>query len=321
MIEQVLSWDNMCAAWQQVKANQGAPGVDEVTLKRWERNWETNLERLRRQVRTNTYCPNRPKRFVVAKKDGGERVLSRLTVTDKVIQRAALNVLDPVFEARFLSCSHGYRVRRSVATAIQQVLAWRDRGLGWVLDADIAACFDSLDHEVLTGLIRRGVNDWTVLNLMNLWLKAGKSKTPSSKSQNPKSQNPNPKSEIKNQKSVGVPMGAVLSPLWCNIYLHQLDARLTTAGWRLVRFADDFVALTATRAEAERALAATEAILQTLKLTLSPTKTRITSFDEGFKFLGVTFYRDTYSYTWEQKQIEVQGRNVRWLFKHTPIHY
>jgi len=333
MIEQVLARENMEQAWAAVEANKGGPGIDGVTLARWARNLESNLARLSEQVRTNTYRPNRPKRFWVAKKGGGWRELSRLTVADKVLQRAVLNVLEGPFEARFLNCSHGYRPNRSTATAIQQVLSYRDRGLTWVLDADIAACFDSLNHELLMGLLRRVVDDdddgWHILNLTAAWLRAGaarKSQLP--KAQKPKGQTPTVEAggeKIPTLKSpsakVGVPMGAVLSPLWCNVYLHQLDARLTTAGWRLVRYADDFVVLTASEAEAHEARAATEEALRALRLELSPRKTQVVSFDEGFDFLGVTFYRDTYSYEWEKKRIEVKGRNIRWLYRHAPEFY
>jgi retron-type reverse transcriptase len=187
-----------------------------------------------------------------------------------------------------------------VATAVQQVLEYRDRGLRCVLDADIAACFDSLDHQVLMARVRRVVKDWFVLNLMELWLKAGR--------------------KFRHQ-AVGVPMGAVLSPLWCNIYLHLLDARLCCAGWKLVRFADDFVALAESPQRAEGAREATQAVLAELKLDLSAQKTRVTSFEEGFRFLGVWFYQDTYSYEWEQKRIQVQGRKLRWLYRHPPEHY
>ena len=162
--------------------------MDRVTVQRLARNWETNLNRLLTQVRTNTYCPNRPRRYKVAKGDGTYRELSILTVTDRVMQRAVLNVLDPLFDVRFLDCSHGYRMNRSVATAVNQVLCWRDKGLRWVVDADIASCFDSLDHEVLLSLLQRVVKD-AVVNVMGLWLKARSKSQTKIKSQNPKTPN------------------------------------------------------------------------------------------------------------------------------------
>jgi len=300
LIDPILDRTNMNLAWEQVLANKGAPGTDGVTLNRWARNWEANIERLRQQVRTNTYRPNRPKRFRVSKKGGGYRELSRLTVSDKVLQRAVLNVIDPLFEQRFLSCSHGYRPRRSVATAVQQVLCLRDQGLRWVLDADIKACFDELDHGVLMMLVRRVIKDWFVLNLMELWLKVGR--------------------KYRN-RAVGVPMGAVIAPLWCNITLHQLDARLTTWRWKMVRYADDFLVFTENESRAHDAWGFTEKVLEDLNLTLNPRKTWVNSFDEGFVFLGVTYYRDSYAYNWGKMRIEVEGRKLRTLYRHPPNFY
>ncbi len=300
LIQTILSRPNMTEAWEQVRANKGKPGSDQVTLARWGRNWEANIERLRQQVRANTYVPNRPKRFAVKKRDGGTRELSLLTVTDKVMQRAVLNVIDARFDARFLPCSHGYRQKRSVGTAVEQVLNYRDGGLRYVLDADIEACFDSLDHEVLMGLFSHEIVDWHVLNLARLWLKAGR--------------------KYRNQ-AVGVPLGAVLSPLWANLYLHPLDSWLTGLGFKLVRYADDFLVLCGSEAEAHNARAAVEAALAHLKLRLSERKTSITHFDQGFVFLGVTFFKDTYAYTWEQKRVEVRGRQLNILYKHLPRYY
>ncbi|MCC6957561.1 MAG: hypothetical protein IT316_12265 [Anaerolineales bacterium] len=300
LIDAILAQENMNQAWEQVLRNKGAPGIDGVTLARWGRNWEANIARIRQQVRSNTYFPNRPKRFTVYKKGGGSRELSRLTVSDKVLQRAVLNVLDPIYDRRFLNCSHGYRQNRSTATAIQQVLDFRDRGLVYVFDADITDCFNSLDHQILIALIKRVVHDWFVLNLTGLWLKSGRKHR---------------------HKPVGVPMGAVLSPLWCNIYLHQLDARLSCDGWQLVRYADDFVILTEDEASARAAWKKTESILQSLNLGLSARKTRLASFDEGFTFLGVTFQGNRYSYECQKKRISVEGKRLRMLYKHPPDFY
>lgn len=300
LISLILAPENLALAWQKVLEKKGSPGLDGVTVERWQRNWEANLERLRQQVKTNTYKPNRLKRFYVAKKNGGRRELCILTIADRVLQRAVLNVLDPIYDRRFLTCSHGYRQNHSVATAVQQVLEWRDRGLIWVLDADIEACFDSLDHGILLNLLRRVISDWHVLNLMQLWLKAGRREK---------------------SLAVGVPMGAVLSPLWANITLHQMDARLSCAGWKLVRYADDFIILTKSRADAEKALAETRTVLQSLKLDLSERKTSITSFNQGFDFLGVHFQHDTYSYLWQEKRITIQGRKLRWLYSYHPDFY
>lgn len=298
MFDALLKRANLTAAWEQVRANKGAPGVDDVTLARWGRNWEANLDRARQQVRTNTYRPNRPRRFKVLKPDGTYRELSILTVTDRVLQRAALNVLEPWFEDRFLNCSFGYRPRRSVANAITSVVRQRERGLTTVLDADIEQCFDSLNHGLILELMRPYVPDAGLLNLLAAWLQAG-AKSP----------------------GVGVPLGAVLSPLWCNVVLHQLDTALTRAGWALVRYADDFVVQTRTPAEARQALTETAAALRGLKLNLHPRKTCLTSFEAGFRFLGVDFKGDTYEYVCAQKRIKVQGATTRLLYDYRPEYY
>lgn len=296
----ILAPENMRLAWEQVLAKKGAPGVDQITLQRWARNWEVNIERLRTQASSNTYQPNRPRRIQVRKKDGGFREISMLTVSDKVLQRAVLNIIEPDFDSRFLSCSHGYRPRRSVATAIDQVLTYRDQGLRWVLDADIQACFDSIDHGLLMTLIKRVIEDWFTLNLIEKWLFASRKKV---------------------NRPVGIPLGAVLSPLWCNIMLHQVDARLTSQKFKLVRYADDFLVFGETQQAAQAAMQATVDTLERLKLTLSSHKTRVTSFKAGFRFLGVSFYKNQFSYHWEHKKIQVEGRDTRLLYQHVPQAY
>lgn len=300
IIDNILARKNMDLAWEQVQANKGGPGIDQVTLTRWSHSWEANIERLRSQVRTNTYLPNRPKRFSVLKKDGGVRQLSRLTISDKVLQRAVLNVIDNYFDKDFLPCSHGYRQKHSVATAVEQVLFHRDQGLKSVLDADIEACFDNLDHALLIDLVRAVIKDWFVLNLMSLWLKAGRKHR---------------------HLAIGVPMGAVLSPLWANIYLHQLDLNLAQAGFTLVRYADDFLILTPDAEHAEAARLVTQTVLSKIKLHLSASKTRLACFEEGFVFLGVTFYRNTFSYRCQKKKITVKGKKSAQLYRYPPEFY
>lgn len=331
MIDQILSRDNLQSAWQQVEANKGAPGVDAVTLKRWGRNWQTNLERLRQQVRTNTYRPNRPRRFKVLKKDGSYRELSILTVTDRVLQRAVLNVLDDVFERRFLNCSFGYRPNRSVANAVTAVIRHRERGRRWALDADIEKCFDNLDHELIIQLVEPAVDDVVVLRLIAAWLKAGRLRIADrgsriadrkSTTQDPRSEIRDPKSQIQNPKSaIGVPLGAVISPLLCNVVLHEMDVALTRAGWTLVRYADDFVALTRDEEEARAARADVEAALAGLRLWLNERKTRVTCFDWGFRFLGVDFVGDQYEYVCGQKRVVVTGPTTRILHNYRPEFY
>jgi group II intron reverse transcriptase/maturase len=307
-IRRVLERQNLELAWQQVRANRGAPGVDEMTIARWERNWQENLDRLSHLVRTNTYRPNRPRRFRILKPDGGWRELSILTVSDRVLQRAALNVLAPAFEKLFLDGSYGYRLERGVAQAVDRVLRARDHGFLWVFDADIDSCFDSLDHTLVLGEMRQVVSNVTLLRLIELWLDAGRSPTRYRKSDGERRQK-------------GVPLGAVISPLLCNVALHGLDAELERTGWPWARYADDFVVLSRTHSEALEAWRLVEAALADLRLRLEPAKTWVRSFEQGFKFLGVTFKGDSYEFVHSGKRFVVRGRNISVLSQHPPEGY
>jgi group II intron reverse transcriptase/maturase len=297
MIEQVLAWPNLEDAWNDVSARKGAAGSDGVSVKRWGRNWEERLVELRRAVMANTYKPAPLERYTIPKKSGGCRHLTNLTVTDKVLQRAVLNVLDDVFDPLFLSCSYGYRKGRSVADAVETICAHRDAGFVWVLDADIDECYDSLDHALMLDFVREKVDDAIVLRLIEGWLRVGRRDPDVAR---------------------GIPLGAVISPLLCNIYLHQLDVALVSAGWLVVRYADDFVVLCRTEEEAHVALTDTSAALESLKLVLEPNKTAVTCFDAGFDYLGVHFERDQYSYLWEGKRITVEGDFPDFLFAYGP---
>ena len=297
MIERVLSRANLEDAWNDVQARAGDPGVDGISVRRWGRTWEARLVNLRRDVMANTYRPAPLERYSVRKKSGGYRRLANPTVTDKVLQRAVLNVLDGIFDPLFLPCSYGYRKGRSVAKAVETICAHRDAGFVWVLDADIDECFNSLDHELLQRFVRDQVDDAIVLRLIDLWLRAYRRDSDVAR---------------------GIPMGAVISPLLCNMYLHQLDLALTRLGYLHVRYADDFVVQCRSDREARRALDGTAAVLGALRLQLEPGKTGVTHFETGFDFLGVHFERDAYSYLWEGKRITVEDGLPDWLYGFGP---
>jgi len=297
MIEQILAQHNLEDAWNDVSARKGAPGSDGVSVKRWGRNWEERLVDLRRAVMANTYKPAPLERYTIPKKSGGYRHLVNLTVTDKVLQRAVLNVLDNVFDPLFLPCSYGYRKGRSTADAVETICAHRDAGFVWVLDADIDECFDSLDHALLMAFIREQVHDPIVLRLIAGWLRIGRRDPDIAR---------------------GIPLGAVISPLLCNVYLHRLDVALVSAGWLLVRYADDFVVLCRTEEEARAARSDAAAALASIKLQLEPRKTAVTNFEAGFDYLGVHFERDEYTYFWEGKRITVEGDFPDFIFAYGP---
>lgn len=311
LIKQALDRGNLVQAWNQVQKAKGAAGSDGVSVKRWGRRWEERLVDVRQAVMRNTYKPAPVERFTVRKRSGGVRQLTNLTVTDKVLQRAVLNVLDDVFEAIFMDTSFGYRPGRSLGDAVDAIIKQRDMAMEWVLDADIDACFDSLDHVLMRRFVRETIDDAVVLRLIDQWLEQGL--PPASRALRSRSQHANRTPPERK----GIPLGGVISPLLCNVYLHRLDEAMFALGHTTVRYADDWLALGESEADAHRAWEDAVLVLEGLQLRLEPTKTCVTCFERGFEYLGVTFYRDTYSYHWEGKRIEVQGPYDDWLFSQT----
>ena len=300
MFQRFLSWPNLCDAWERVADNKGAPGVDRVSIRRFARHWEENLRRLQDLVRAGRYRPSRLRRIAIPKRGGGQRLLSIPTVADRVLQRALLNVLEPHFEQRFLTCSHGYRPGRSVRTALVDILRFRDYGATWVFDGDIDDCFPSLDHALLRGYLGQEIQDARLLGLVDKWLKVG---------------------IHQRHPDRGIPLGMPLSPLLCNVYLHRLDRPLMRGRWALVRYADDFIICCRSREQAERAREVVADLLARIHLRLEPTKTRVTSFREGFDFLGIHFHGERYSFQWQRKRFTVEGPTPGWLWGYVPNEY
>lgn len=300
LIQEILSEKNMYDAWDQVRKGKGKPGPDEWNVCRWNRNWEENIQRLREQVLNNTYNPARPKRIQIQKKNGGYREICLFNVGDKVLQRAVLNIVNNIVDPKFLECSHAYRPHRSCATAIQQVLNYRDSGYRVIFEADIESCFENIDQEILMNRIKKWLSDWTVLRLIQLWLICGR--------------------KYKKQ-AIGIPQGMIMSPLLCNIYLHTFDLKMISGGWRLIRYADDFIVQCEYEEEAQYAWHHSQSILQKLMLNFSMEKTGICDFNRGFVFLGAHFLGNTFSYVHQNKQICVSGRDTRMLFRNPPQFY
>ena len=269
---EVLRW-----SWHQVAANRGAAGVDGQSVKAFGAQAELHLAELQRRLAQRRYQPHPVRRHWIAKpgRRKARRPLGIPAVRDRVVQAAAVNVLEPIFEAKFLDCSFGFRPGRSPLQALDRVTQLLAQGFTWVVDADIRGCFDNIPQAPLLAEVAREVADGTLLDLLAAFLKAGVMEGP-----------------VFQPTEVGTPQGAVLSPLLCNIYLHRLDEALTAQGFALVRYADDFVVLCRSQAEAEAALQAVRQGLAELGLTLSEEKTRIVHVEEAsFTFLGYTFYR------------------------------
>jgi len=276
LIDKIYNMDNLENAWKQVKSNKGCAGIDKQSIQDFQRNSDQHLREIQRAVRNGTYKATPVLRMFIPKRDGRLRPLGIPTVKDRVLQQATKNVIETIFEMKFLDCSYGYRPDKSAHQAVEQIRNYIQQGYWWVIDADVERFFDSVDHTLLMNLIAEEISDGKVLGLIESWLTAGVMN----------------QGEIE-ETNVGTPQGGVISPLLANIYLHELDKQVTKFdGVRLVRYADDMVILCKTKKEAERTLKQVEEILAGLKLRLNKEKTKIVNVNkESFVFLGFKFKR------------------------------
>jgi len=179
LMAQICATPNLVAAWRSVRSNvararrASSCGVDEVSVAAFEQQWEANLAELAGSMREGRYQPLPPRRIQVRRPDGRKRAIGVLAVRDRIAQRAAHQVLSPLFEEQFLDCSYGFRPGRSVEDALHRVLCYRQAGCEWVFDGDVAACFDTLDHGLLMRFVGEQVRERPVLRLIEAWLEAG----------------------------------------------------------------------------------------------------------------------------------------------------
>ncbi|AEB09150.1 reverse transcriptase domain-containing protein [Desulfobacca acetoxidans] len=272
MISEITVTSNLHHAFTRVEASQGMPGVDGVSLGGFKEDLAVNLAILGEELRSGEYAPLPLLRFLVAKRDGSPRPLSVPTVRDRVAQAAVLNSIEPIFEAQFEEVSFAYRKGRSVRQAAYRIKELRDQGYRFVVDADLDAFFDNINHELLLAKVANIITDPDILRLIGLWVQA----------------------EVYDGEKIymmekGIPQGAVISPVLANLFLDELDEGLIRKGYALVRYADDFVILARTRPEAEAAMAFTEEILEKMNLALDMEDTEITDFKRGFTYLGLIF--------------------------------
>ncbi len=278
LVDKVYFRKNLELAWHRVKRNKGAGGVDGVSLAEFEEHLEVHLDRLHNELKTDTYepLPVRQKLIPKAGQPGKFRPLGIPAIYDRVCQQALQNRLEPIFEAVFDDASFGYRPGRSTKDALRKIWQEIEAGYEWIVDADLSNFFGTVDHDKLVALVAKRVSDGRVLRLIRSMLKAdclvdGK-RLPTEQ---------------------GTPQGGVVSPILSNVLLTPFDREMRHRGYRVTRYADDWVVTCRTRREAEHVLREATTILTSLGVELNRDKTRIVHVSHGFEFLGYKIKRGT----------------------------
>ncbi len=294
MFERIVARENLKRAWQRVKANKGAAGGDDVSVldfPAWARaHWPT----IKSQLMAGKYQPHAVRRVWIPKANGEQRPLGIPSVADRVIQQAIAQVIGPTFEGQFSDYSFGFRPGRNAHQAVKRVREYFRWDFRTVVDIDLAAFFDSVNHDVLMRLVAQRVKDKRVLRLIGRYLRAGVEVD-----------------GVKQPTPLGVPQGGPLSPLLANIVLHELDRYLESQGRHFARYADDFVICVRSSSAAQRVKAnVTRFLKQRLKLNINHDKSRVVSSKE-LEFLGFCF-RGT-KIVWSDKALHRFKHRVRQL--------
>ncbi len=302
LYDKVCRQDILHEAWQRVKSNKGAAGVDQVDIDAIRDFGEERfLREVEQELRSRSYRSSLVRRVHIPKpgQPGKTRPLGIPTVKDRVVQMAVKIVIEPLFEADFMPCSFGFRPKRTARMALSAIVQSVNEDCLHVVDVDLKSYFDTIDHELLLKLVERRVGDVQILRLIRAWLKAG----------------------VMDEGNVthpdrGSPQGGVISPLLSNIFLHEVDRKwcrsdgVATGAVRLVRYADDMLLLARTEQQAQGAWEQLQGEFAALHLVVNQEKSRLTTLAEGFAFLGFEFRRarGRMLYMWPR---EKACRNIR----------
>jgi RNA-directed DNA polymerase len=276
LVDKVYKRKNLQLAWERVWRNKGGGGVDGQSLEEFKESLDEQLDRLHGELKTDTYAPQPVRQHLIPKagQPGKFRSLGIPTIYDRVCQQALLNRLEPIFELVFDEANFGYRKGRSAKDALGKVWKEVKEGNEWIVDADLKDFFGSVDHEKLMTLMNQRISDSCVLRLIEKMLTAGCSVggklVPTEQ---------------------GTPQGGVVSPLLSNVLLTPFDREMRRKGYRLTRYADDWVVTCKSKAAAKAALSAATRILRQLGVVLHSGKTRIVHVRHGFEFLGFKIKR------------------------------
>jgi len=296
MMEAVVDPVNMERAWNQVRANRGAPGPDGITLAAFPAWVRPRWAELRQQLLDGTYQPAPVRRKTIDKPGGGQRELGIPNVLDRLIQQAIQQILTPVFDPSFSASSHGFRPHRSAHGAAKQVQRTIRRGYRFVVDMDLSKFFDRVQHDVLMNRVARKVRDKRLLTLIGRYLRAGEMVE-----------------GVLQSSPEGTPQGGPLSPLLANILLDDLDQELERRGLPFVRYADDFVIFTRSQRSAERVFAGvTRYLTKVLRLVVNLEKSRIVPSD-GVEFLGFVFRGTRATINVAEKNVQRFKQRIREL--------
>ncbi len=274
LMERIVLRDNLLAALDRVKKNKGAPGIDGMTCDELPAFLQANWPSIRERLLVGKYKPSAVRKHMISKPDGGERMLGIPTVLDRFLQQAILQVLSPLFEPTFSPFSYGFRPGRSAIDAIDQAQRYVDEGRVYVVDVDVEAFFDNVNHDVLMGRLAKRIEDKRLLLLIRRFLQAGMMDN-----------------GVRVRSERGTPQGGPLSPLLANVLLDEVDKELESRGHAFVRYADDCNVYLRSMRAAERAMALMEHLFTKLRLHINASKSAVDHV-RNRKLLGFTFWME-----------------------------